>query len=74
MAFELKYIKKKDKNEADKKIDDADIQALLDKAEIQLTNYMITKKFMYRKGLKGFVVICHGETLIWRPYKGFPSA
>ena len=72
VAFELKYIKKKDKNEADKKIDDADIQALLDKAEIQLTNYMITKKFMDRKGLKGFVVICHGETLIWRPHKGFP--
>ncbi len=72
VAFELKYIKKKDKNEDDKKIDDADIQALLDKAEIQLTNYMITKKFMDRKGLKGFVVICHGETLIWRPHKGFP--
>jgi hypothetical protein len=71
VAFELKYIKKKDKNEADKKIDDADIQALLDKAEIQLTNYMITKKFMDRKGLKGFVVICHGETLIWRAHKGF---
>ena len=72
VAFELKYIKKKDKNEADKKIDDADIQALLDKAEIQLTNYIITKKFMDRKGLKGFVVICHGETLIWRAHKGFP--
>jgi hypothetical protein len=72
VAFELKYIKKKDKNEADKKIDDADIQALLDKAEIQLTNYMITKKFLDRKGLKGFVVICHGETLIWRAHKGFP--
>lgn len=72
VAFELKYIKKKDKNEEDKKIDDADIQALLDKAEIQLTNYMITKKFMDRKGLKGFVVICHGETLIWRAHKGFP--
>jgi Predicted AAA-ATPase/PD-(D/E)XK nuclease superfamily len=72
VAFELKYIKKKEKNEADKKIDDADIQALLDKAEIQLTNYMVTQKFMDRKGLKGFVVICHGETLIWRPHKGFP--
>jgi hypothetical protein len=72
VAFELKYIKKKDKNEEDKKIDDADIQALLDKAEIQLTNYMITKKFLDRKGLKGFVVICHGETLIWRAHKGFP--
>jgi Predicted AAA-ATPase/PD-(D/E)XK nuclease superfamily len=73
VAFELKYIKKKDKNEADKKIDDADIQALLDKAEIQLTNYMVTKKFIDRKGLKGFVVICHGDTLIWRPHKGFPT-
>ncbi len=73
VAFELKYIKKKDKNEADKKIGDADIQALLDKAETQLTNYMVTKKFLDRKGLKGFVVIGHGDTLIWRPHKGFPK-
>jgi hypothetical protein len=49
-----------------------DVVNMLDKAEIQLTNYMITKKFLDRKGLKGFVVICHGETLIWRAHKGFP--
>jgi hypothetical protein len=73
VAFEFKYIKKKDKNEADKKIEDADIQTLLKKAEIQLTNYMVTKKFTDRKGLKGFVVICHGDTLIAHELEGFPK-
>ncbi len=72
VAFEFKYIKKSDKNEADKKIGDADIQALLKKAEVQLTNYMVTKKFTDRKGLKGFVVICHGDTLISHEIVGFP--
>jgi hypothetical protein len=74
MAFELKYLKKGGKNEADKKIDDADIQKLLDKAETQLTDYMVSKKFITRKGLKGIVVICHGDNLIWREHKGFPMA
>jgi hypothetical protein len=73
VAFEFKYIKKKDKNEADKKLEDADIQTLLKKAEIQLTNYMVTKKFTDRKGLKGFVVICHGDTLIAHELEGFPK-
>jgi Predicted AAA-ATPase/PD-(D/E)XK nuclease superfamily len=72
MAFELKYIKKGDKNEADKTIDDKDIQKLLDKAEVQLTNYMVSKKFLDRKGLLGIVLICHGDNLIWRFHKGFP--
>ena len=72
MAFELKYIKKNDKNEAYKKIEDADIQKLFDKAESQLTDYMVSKKFITRKGLKGIVVICHGDKLIWREHKGFP--
>jgi Predicted AAA-ATPase/PD-(D/E)XK nuclease superfamily len=74
MAFELKYLKKGGKNEADKKIEDADIQKLLDKAETQLTDYMVSKKFIARKGLKGIVVICHGDNLIWREHKGFPTA
>ncbi len=73
MAFELKYIKKTDKNEAYKKITDTDIQNILDKAEVQLTNYMISKKFIDRKGLKGIVMICHGDLLIWREHKGFPA-
>ena len=73
MAFELKYLKKGDKNEADKTIDDKDIQKLLDKAEIQLTNYMVSKKFLDRKGLMGIVVICQGDNLIWRLHKGFPA-
>lgn len=73
MAFELKYIKKSDKDEVYKKIEDADIQKLLDKAESQLTDYMVSKKFITRQGLKGIVVICHGDKLIWREHKGFPS-
>jgi hypothetical protein len=73
MAFELKYIKKSDKNEADKTIDDKDIQKILDKAEVQLTNYMVSKKFLDRKGLKGIVLVCQGDNLIWRFHKGFPE-
>jgi Predicted AAA-ATPase/PD-(D/E)XK nuclease superfamily len=72
MAFELKYLKKFDKNEAYKKITDSDIQHILDKAEVQLTNYMVSKKFIDRKGLKGIVMVCHGDLLIWREHKGFP--
>ena len=71
VAFELKYLKKGDKNEKDKTINDADIQKLMDKAEMQLTDYMVTKKFITRKGLKGIVVVCHGDKLIWREHKGF---
>ena len=74
MAFELKYIKKGDKNEDDKKISDTDIQKLMDKAEVQLTDYMVSKKFIDRKGLKGFMVICHGDKLLYRAHKGFPSS
>ncbi len=71
MAFELKYIKKKDKNKKDDMVKDEDIQKLMDKAEIQLTDYMISKKFITRNGLKGIVVVCHGDKLIWREHKGF---
>ena len=53
-AFELKYVKKGEvinvKNE-------------LDKAEIQLMNYMVTKKFNQRPSLKAFVVLVHGTEL-----------
>ena len=53
-AFELKYVKK---SEA------INVAAELDKAEIQLTNYMVTKKFNQRPNLKAFVVLVHGTTL-----------
>ena len=53
-AFELKYVKK------GKKIK---VKEELDKAEIQLRNYMISNKFMDRPVLKAFVVLVHGVTL-----------
>jgi len=53
-AFELKYVKK------GKKIK---VKAELDKAEVQLRNYMISNKFMERPSLKAFVVLVHGVTL-----------
>jgi hypothetical protein len=53
-AFELKYVKK---SEA------INVETELDKAEIQLKNYMITKKFIQRPNLKAFVVLVHGTEL-----------
>jgi len=53
-AFELKYVKKGRKIK---------VKAELDKAEVQLRNYMISNKFMERPSLKAFVVLVHGVTL-----------
>ena len=53
-AFELKYVKK------GKKIK---VKDELDKAEIQLRNYMVSNKFIDRPVLKAFVVLVHGVTL-----------
>jgi Predicted AAA-ATPase/PD-(D/E)XK nuclease superfamily len=72
IAVELKYIKKVDKKAEYKKLEDDDIQKLLKQAEVQLTNYMVTKKFIDRKGLKGFVIICHADKLIYKEHGGFP--
>jgi Predicted AAA-ATPase/PD-(D/E)XK nuclease superfamily len=58
VAFELKYVKKSEV---------IDVEKELDKAEIQLMNYMITKKFNQRPNLKAFVVLVHGTTLHSRP-------
>jgi hypothetical protein len=57
VAFELKYVKK---GEA------IDVEKALDKAEIQLMNYMVTKKFNQRPNLKAFVVLVHGVELYQR--------
>jgi Predicted AAA-ATPase/PD-(D/E)XK nuclease superfamily len=54
VAFELKYVKKGEK---------VDVEKELDKAEIQLMNYMITHKFNQRPNLKAFVVLVHGTEL-----------
>ena len=54
VAFELKYVKK-----------DAiiDLEKELQKAETQLLNYMVTKKFVEKEGLKAFVVLAQGAEL-----------
>jgi hypothetical protein len=62
VAFELKYLKK---NSTDS------VEDLLDKAELQLTRYMVSKKFYKRKSLKGFVVVVKGDDIFWREHKGF---
>ena len=54
VAFELKYVKKSE---------NIDVAKALDKAEIQLMNYMVTKKFNQRTNLKAFVVLVHGTEL-----------
>ena len=54
VAIELKYVKKGEK---------IDVEQALNKAEIQLMNYMVTKKFNQRPNLKAFVVLVHGTEL-----------
>jgi PD-(D/E)XK nuclease superfamily len=54
VAFELKYVKKGEK---------IDVAQALDKAEVQLMNYMVGKKFIERPSLKAFVVLVHGAEL-----------
>jgi hypothetical protein len=54
VAFELKYVKKGEK---------IDVETALDKAEIQLMNYMVKNKFNQRTNLKAFVVLVHGIEL-----------
>jgi hypothetical protein len=53
-AFELKYVKKSET---------INVETELDKAEKQLMNYMVTKKFNQRPNLKAFVVLVHGTEL-----------
>lgn len=53
-AFEFKYVKKGET---------INVKDELDKAEIQLINYMTTKKFLQKPSLKAFVVLVHGTEL-----------
>ena len=62
IAIELKYIKKNDTTS---------VPQLLEKAKNQLTDYLVSKKFVTRKGLKGFVVIVKGDELIWCEHSEF---
>ena len=54
VAFELKHVKKGEK---------IDVEKALDNAEIQLMNYMTKNKFNQRTNLKAFVVLVHGIEL-----------
>jgi Predicted AAA-ATPase/PD-(D/E)XK nuclease superfamily len=54
VAFELKYVKKAEK---------IDLEQELNKAETQLLNYMVSKKFIQRPNLKAYIVLVHGTAL-----------
>jgi hypothetical protein len=54
VAFELKYAKISEK---------VNIEVELDKAKIQLLNYLHSKKFNERPNVKAFVVLVHGLTI-----------
>ncbi|MEO0043196.1 MAG: hypothetical protein RL329_2644 [Bacteroidota bacterium] len=57
IAFELKYLKKKDTQ---------DVKDVLDAAEVQLKNYLVLKKYINRKNLRGFVVVVKNEEIFWK--------
>jgi Predicted AAA-ATPase/PD-(D/E)XK nuclease superfamily len=57
IVFELKYLKKKDTSVMDE---------VLDAAEIQLKKYLVLKKYMNRKNLRGFVVVVKNEDIFWK--------
>ena len=57
IAIELKYVKKADK---------ANSAALLDEAEVQLTAYMVSRKFHLRPNVKAFVIVVQGYKVTWR--------
>ena len=59
-AFELKYLKKKDSKS---------IKTAMAEAEIQLKDYLMTKKFVPRETIKGFIVVVKGNVLHWRETK-----
>jgi Predicted AAA-ATPase/PD-(D/E)XK nuclease superfamily len=57
IAFELKYLKKKDTQ---------DVKDVLDAAEVQLKKYLVTKKYIHRKNLRGFAVVVKNEDIFWK--------
>jgi hypothetical protein len=57
IAFELKYFKKKDT---------VDVNDALAAAEVQLKKYLVTKKYIHRKNLRGFAVVAKNEDIFWK--------
>jgi hypothetical protein len=57
IAFELKYLKKKDTQ---------DVKDVLDAAEVQLKKYLVSKKYIHRKNLRGFAVVVKNEEIFWK--------
>ncbi|MEN9610037.1 MAG: hypothetical protein RLZZ628_851 [Bacteroidota bacterium] len=57
IAFELKYLKKKDMS---------DVNEVLDGAEIQLKKYLVLKKYIHRKNLRGFAVVVKNDEIFWK--------
>ena len=53
----LKYLKKKDPQ---------DVKDVLDAAEVQLKKYLVTKKYIHRKNLRGFAVVAKNEDIYWK--------
>jgi hypothetical protein len=56
IAFELKYLKKKDTQ---------DVQDVLDAAGVQLKKYLVTKKYIHRKNLRAFAVVVKNDAIFW---------
>jgi Predicted AAA-ATPase/PD-(D/E)XK nuclease superfamily len=57
IAFELKYLKKKDPQ---------DVKDVLETAEAQLKKYLVAKKYIHRKNLRGFAVVVKNEDIFWK--------
>jgi hypothetical protein len=57
IAFELKYLKKKDTQ---------DVNDVLEAAEAQLKKYLVLKKYIHRKNLRGFTVVVKNEEVFWK--------
>jgi Predicted AAA-ATPase/PD-(D/E)XK nuclease superfamily len=57
IAFELKYLKKKDTQ---------DVKDVLDAAGIQLKKYLVSKKYIHRKNLRSFAVVAKNDELFWQ--------
>jgi hypothetical protein len=58
IAFELKYFKKKDV---------IDVPTELNSAEAQLKKYLIKKRYINRKNVRGFAVVAQNTDIAWKP-------
>ncbi|MEY4936615.1 MAG: hypothetical protein RIS64_2974, partial [Bacteroidota bacterium] len=46
--------------------DTQDVKDVLDAAEVQLKKYLVTKKYIHRKNLRGFAVVVKNEDIFWK--------